>query len=549
MTGRTAEAATRTAGQPAQRAADLAAAHTLLSCYLREIAAPAGEATTCGDVVRIRLRHLGLTLTCRLTRVSPILAHRYDGPIRCRPTADTAPRGSAAGPATAPADTPVDSARLARLLAAELTGRTDRANDEFVEQVLGSRDALAMLLRRRPSKDPAPTGDPTVDSYVDSEQSLVYGHPHHPSPKWRSGDPASWRRYAPELRSTFRLSWLAVPADLVAGDGPFDELIAPLDPPAAPAGHRPLPVHPWQLSLVPPNDSRLRQLGTAGVPVRPTASVRTLYAPAADLFLKTSLHVRITNCLRKNARYELTGAVALTRFLATVPLPAGIGLLAEPGYRSVDLPGPDEAYGTILRTGVREHLRPGETVVLAAALAATPLTVPDPFDWWRTYVDLLVPTVLRLWLRHGVVHEAHLQNVLVVLDPGGRPVRLLLRDLEGLKLDTDRLSVWPDRVPRQVAYTTAQAARRVTYCLFVNNLAGLAGALADGNPGTEARLWIDVRRAVEATYAHLGEPAELAPLLDGTPLAAKANLLVRWHRAADQQAPYVAVPNPMGGAR
>nr|WP_230416543.1 IucA/IucC family protein [Micromonospora tarapacensis] len=376
---------------------------------------------------------------------------------------------------------------------------------------------------------------------------MVHGHPHHPSPKWRSGDPASWRRYAPELRSTFQLSWLAIPSELLAGDGPFDELIAPLEPPTAPPGHHPLPVHPWQLSLVPPTDDRLRRLGPAGVPVRPTASVRTLYAPTADLFLKTSLHVRITNCLRKNARYELTGAVALTRFLATVPLPAHIGLLAEPGYRTVDLSGPDEAYGTILRTGVREHLRPGETVVLAAALAAAPLAVPDPFDWWRAYVDLLVPTVLRLWLLHGVVHEAHLQNVLVVLDPDGRPVRLLLRDLEGLKLDTGRLSGWPDRVPRQVAYTSAQAARRVTYCLFVNHLAGLAGALADAHPGSEARLWRRVRRAVEATYAQLGEPAELAPLLDGAPLAAKANLLVRWRRAPDQQAPYVAVPNPLGG--
>ncbi|MEV2237154.1 IucA/IucC family protein [Micromonospora sp. NPDC049891] len=544
MTPRTAETTT----SPAEHAADLAAAHTLLSCYLREVAAPDGAAETLGEILRIRLPHLGLTLTCRLARLSPVLAHRYVGPVRCRQTAGTTIRRHPALPEPPTTDTPVDGGQLARLLAAELTARTGLANDEFVEQVLGSRDALATLLRLRPSSDPTPTGDPVVDSYVDSEQSLVHGHPHHPSPKWRSGDPASWRRYAPELRSTFRLSWLAVPAELVAGDGPVDELIAPLDPPAAPPGHHLLPVHPWQLSLMPPTEPRLRQLGPAGVPIRPTASVRTLYAPSADLFLKTSLHVRITNCLRKNARYELAGAVALTRFLSTVPLPTRIGLLREPGYRTVDLPGPDEAYGTILRTGVREHLRPGERVVLAAALATAPLTVPDPFDWWRAYVELLVPTVLRLWLGHGVIHEAHLQNVLVVLDVDGRPVRLILRDLEGLKLDLGRLAAWPDRIPRQAAYTPAQAARRVVYCLFVNHLAGLAGALADGHPGTEPRLWQTVRRVVEATYADLGEPTEVTALLDGAPLAAKANLLVRWHRAADQQAPYVAVPNPLGGA-
>ncbi|GIJ10946.1 IucA/IucC family protein [Micromonospora andamanensis] len=544
MTPRTAE----TTAHPAERAADRAAAHTLLSCYLREVAAPDGAADTLGGRLRIRLPHLGLTLSCRLARVSPVLAHRYVGPVHCRQTAGSTPRRHPALPEPPATDTPVDGGQLARLLAAELAARTGLANDEFVEQVLGSRDALAALLRRRPPSDPTPTGDPVVDSYVDSEQSLVHGHPHHPSPKWRSGDPASWGRYAPELRSTFRLSWLAVPAELVAGDGPVDELIAPLDPPAAPPGHHLLPVHPWQLTLMPPADPRLRQLGAGGVPIRPTASVRTLYAPSVDLFLKTSLHVRITNCLRKNARYELAGAVALTRFLATVPLPGRVGLLREPGYRTVDLPGADEAYGTILRTGVCEHLRPGERVVLAAALAAAPLTVPDPFDWWRDYVELLVPTVLRLWLDHGVIHEAHLQNVLVVLDPDGRPVRLILRDLEGLKLDLGRLAAWPERVPRQAAYTPAQAARRVIYCLFVNHLAGLAGALADGHPGAEPRLWQTVRRAVETAYTQLDEPAELTPLLDGTPLAAKANLLVRWHRAADQQAPYVAVPNPLGGA-
>ncbi|WBB90272.1 IucA/IucC family protein [Verrucosispora sp. WMMC514] len=564
MTPQTAEAAAR----PAERAADLAAAHTLLACYLREVAAPDGTAETVDGLLRIRLPHLGLLLSCRLARVSPVLAHRYVGPVRCRPVAaTTASRHPAVpepptagtpvgGGPTAGAlvddvpavDAPVDVGRLARLLAAELAARTGLANDEFVEQVLGSRDALATLLRDRPPHDPTPTGDPVVDGYVDSEHSLVHGHPHHPSPKWRSGDPAGWRRHAPELRSTFRLSWLAVPADLVAGDGPVDELIAPLDPPDAPPGHHLLPVHPWQLDLMPPTDPRVRGLGPAGVPVRPTASVRTLYAPSVDLFLKTSLHVRITNCLRKNARYELTGAVALTRFLDRVPLPARVGLLREPGYRTVDLPGADEAYGTILRTGLREHLRADERVVLAAALAATPLAVPDPFDWWRAYVDLLVPGVLRLWLRHGVVHEAHLQNVLVVLDRDGRPVRLILRDLEGTKLDLGRLPAWPDEVPRQSAYTPAQAVQRVVYCLFVNHLAGLAGALADGHPGIEPRLWRTVRETVEATYAQLGEPAELLALLDGAPLAAKANLLVRWHRAADQQAPYVAVPNPLGDA-
>ncbi|MFI7220232.1 IucA/IucC family protein [Micromonospora maritima] len=515
--------------------ADLAAAHAVFGCLVREVASPAGEVAVTGDEVRVRLSATGVALRCAATRLSPVGAHRYHGPVRRRLDGGRWAR--------------VDAERLAALVAAELAARTGRDNPEFVGQVRASREVTAHLLAGRPAVDPTPTGDPAIDAYIASEQSLVHGHPHHPTPKWRSGDPDSWRAYAPELRTAFRLHWLAVPDALVAEAGPVEELLAALDPPRPPAGHRVLPVHPWQLALTPPADPRLRRLGPAGTPVRPTASVRTLYSPEADLFVKTSLHVRITNCLRKNARYELTGAVALTGLLARVPLPRGVALLAEPAYRTVDVPGADEAYGTILRTGVRAHLRPGQTPALAAALAAAPLPVPDPVGWWRRYVGLLVPAVLRAWLRHGVVHEPHLQNVVVIQDPDGYPAGMLLRDLEGVKLDTSRWAGWPPGLPRQVGYGPEEARRRVVYCLFVNHLAGICGALADARPGIEPALWREAREAVAEVAAELDNPPELRALLAGEPLLAKANLLVRWRRDADRAAPFVPVPNPFGGRR
>ncbi|MEU6075712.1 IucA/IucC family protein [Micromonospora sp. NPDC047074] len=522
-------------GLHTDRLADLAAAHAVFGCLLREVALPEGNASVADGAARLRLPHLGTTLRCAVTRLSPVGAHRYEGPVQ---------RAAGGGHWE-----DLDAARLAGMVAAELTALTGLANDEFVGQVRASRDAVARLLTDRPAHDPAPTGEAAIDAYLESEQSLVFGHPHHPAPKWHGGDPDRWRTYAPELRPAFRLHWLAVPDDLVADAGPFDPLADALDPPRPPAGHRVLPVHPWQLSLTPPADPRLRPLGAAGVPVRPTASVRTLYAPEADLFVKTSLHLRITNCLRKNARYELTGAVALTRLLSTVPLPPGVELLAEPAYRTVDAPGADEAYGTILRTGLRPHLRPGETPLLAAALAATPLAVADPLGWWRAYVGLLVPAVLRSWLSHGVVHEAHLQNVVVVLDRQGSPVRMLLRDLEGLKLDTARWRTWPEGVPPQARYGPRDAARRIVYCLFVNHLAGVSGALADARPAIEPHLWQELRAVVAALAAELGDPPELRALLRGDPLVAKANLLVRWRRDADRAAQFVPVPNPFGSPR
>lgn len=118
-----------------------------------------------------------------------------------------------------------------------------------------------------------------------------------------------------------------------------------------------------------------------------------------------------------------------------------------------------------------------------------------------------------------------------------------------MKLDADRWSTWPDGVPAQVRYGPRAAHRRIVYCLFVNHLGGISGALADARPGIERRLWQELRGVVEAVAADLGEPAELRALLTGEPLLAKANLLVRWRRDADRAAPFVPVPNPMGGPR
>ncbi|MEW5535815.1 IucA/IucC family protein, partial [Streptomyces virginiae] len=85
--------------------------------------------------------------------------------------------------------------------------------------------------------------------------------------------------------------------------------------PAAPAGYRLLPAHPWQLDLVEDRpavreafaDGRLLRLGESRRPAWPTASIRTLHVPdpAADLFVKFSLDVRITNDVRRLWRHDL----------------------------------------------------------------------------------------------------------------------------------------------------------------------------------------------------------------------------------------------------
>lgn len=144
----------------------------------------------------------------------------------------------------------------------------------------------------------------------------------------------------------------------------------------APAGYRLLPAHPWQLTLTGTGrairdafaDGRLLRLGPTARPFRPTAAVRTLYAPEDDLFVKFSLDVRITNDIRRLWRHDLlkvraTDAATAAAFAAQ-DRPAA--WLSDRGYRTADFAF--EELAVLVRDGLRDHLVPGATPLLAAAL-------------------------------------------------------------------------------------------------------------------------------------------------------------------------------------
>ncbi|WP_205315310.1 IucA/IucC family protein, partial [Nonomuraea lactucae] len=257
---------------------------------------------------------------------------------------------------------PLTSEELVRLAERELSAAG--GNEEFAGQVAASREAVAAILRARAG------AEPPVDPWLASEQALVFGHPFHPSPKARGG--ARWLRYAPEAHAEFPVRLLGVREDVLAeeGDASVLDLLG-----EAPPGYRLLPAHPWQLDLLRPAlGEELLDLGPGPVVV-PTSSVRTVYAADAGACLKFSLDVRITNCVRKNAWYELAGAVELTSRLAPVFEEVASGFpgtrwLPEPGYRSAAL-GTRllEGLGVIVRTSPWTVCSPGVVPVLAGALA------------------------------------------------------------------------------------------------------------------------------------------------------------------------------------
>ncbi|MFG2881773.1 IucA/IucC family protein [Streptomyces sp. NPDC048297] len=537
------------------RTADAVTAYTLLNCLIREVSAPEHQVTVDDDHLLLRLPRRGLLLRCRLRRVSLIGAHRFQGPVQ-RFDGSTWVN--------------VGWQELAGFIQGELELRTGVANEEFLAQVTDSRETIRTTLEQRTDSVPHP------DPYVASEQSLVFGHRFHPNPKARTGEPVDWLAYGPETGARFPLRYLAVRRHLVRQEGELYELDALC--PAAEPGFAILPVHPWQYRLL-QNHERLRAAVAAGDIVEtavsgpelvPTASVRTLYDPATDTFLKFSLNVRLTNCVRKHASYELTGAVALDRLLQ--PLFAGLAgrfpgctLLAEPGYRTLDTEGDTallEGLGVIVRSGLRHHLRPGVTPLLAAAVAdeyptsaahvshLLALGDGDVLAWWDAYLGLLLPPVLAAYFEHGVVLEPHLQNVVVGAHADGTPAQMFFRDLEGTKLLPAHHRRFLDGLPEDVrvalTYDAERGWNRVAYCLLVNHCAEMLGALADLAPTLEPALWGLVRDHLGACARAAGDPPQLRALLSGVPLPAKANLLLRWARKADRHATYVPLPSPLG---
>lgn len=492
--------------------ADALAAAPLLNCLLREVAErdPAqAEREVAGPRARRDARHTHRLPSGRLLRVRGT-----------RRPAEPEVRVNGVWQR-------LDHRGLVGLVTTELRHHTGLTNSGLPAEMLDSRDAVAALLAARARA--APPEDP----YLRSEQSLLTGHPHHPSPKTRGGGPpGAWLPYAPEAYARFPLVLLGLREDTVVEDGDTAALDALGE---APPGYRLLPAHPWQLDLARTAlapafaDGRLIPLGTTPFDTWPTAAVRTLYAPERDLFLKFSLDVRITNDIRRLWRHDLLKLrrtdEAAAHALAAYDGPAA--WLSDRGYRTARFAF--EELAVMVRDGLHAHVTPGTTPLLAAGLVegfeGSPLAgTADPASWWEAYLAAVVPPALAAFADHGVVLEAHLQNTLVAVDRAGLPVQALFRDAEGVKLlpGTERAAGW----------------ERLVYCLVVNHLTEVAAALAEHHPGLDP--WPAARRELARR-----DLPEVRALLAAPTLPGKTNLLLRWTGADGADARYLPLPNPL----
>jgi siderophore synthetase component len=439
------------------------------------------------------------------------------------------------------------------LIAMRLPGATDRLARELVNSVVNL--ALARAAQ------PAPTGGPpALDTWrLDSrgthpdpagaEQAVVDGHPLHPGCRTRLGmSVAEVLAYAPEHRQIVDLEEVAVPEHRWLSTG---------------AGLPPrLPVHPWQRDHVLTAYPWLRPTGRR-IAARPLMSLRTL-APVSspDTHLKTAVDVQMTSAVRTVSPAAVHNGPTVTALLDRLGTP-GLEVLAEPAAGAVLVDGaPCRSLAAVVRRAPRA--RAGEVVLPLAALAAPspadgrPLAVEalkqgyagSPVPFLADLAAVLLRPTLAL-LHAGVALEAHGQNTLVALR-GGRPVRLLYRDVGAVRVSPARLRAAGLEPPPlhgdlptddpDALRTKVSAAAGVVIAEQVHVLSAHAGA-------DPARLWAAVGDAVRDAYADLPAAArgDRAALLD-RPLPVKATTAMRL--AADPLADqWAALPHPIGGPR
>ena len=388
----------------------------------------------------------------------------------------------------------------------------------------------------------------------DTADGKLTGHPRLVLNKGRVGFSGGDRaRYAPEAGTTFALPWVAVRREHAAfrctDDLTEESLLAEelgerlgefrsrLDDPG---DFTLVPVHPWQLDeilgtlyaaelatgvVIPVGESRdhyrphqtIRTLANASHPTRRDvktavsvrntlvyrglASAATLAAPQVTTWLR-AVHAG-DELLRERYRFDLLGEVASVS--VRHPL---FGAIEELPYRF------HETLGALWRDPIRAQLGPGERAISFAALPyrgedgsvlahLVRTSGMDPGAWLGRVLDLLLTPLLHWLLEHGVGFCPHGQNLILVTDADGVPLRVAIKDFaQGVDLLDEELPAYallgPDASADMLRWPAHLLAQSLFSSVFAGQLRFIA-EIADAELDyARPRLWARVREIVGA---------------------------------------------------
>lgn len=395
----------------------------------------------------------------------------------------------------------------------------------------------------------APTSAELITMDYDHADGHLTGHPRLVLNKGRVGFSASDReKYAPEAGESFPLRWYAVHRSIASfrcvaelseeqllTEELGDQYTAFLEP----EDYVLVPVHPWQsdeiigtLYAAELSNGMMFLKGESEDHYLPHQTVRTLantsHPTRRDV--KTAVSVRNTLVYRGLAQAATLAAPAVTTWLRSV---SAADPLLDKEYRfellgevaSVSVKHPlfghldelpyrfHETLGALWREPVRTRIGPGER---ALSFAALPYRGPnldavithlirdsgmDTAEWLATWLDLFLTPLLHWLLRYGVGFCPHGQNLILITDDSGVPLRVAIKDFaQGVDLMDEDFPEYATLAPEANADMLRWAPHLLAQSLFSSVFAGqlrfLAEVLLDDLDYPRAALWEQVRTIV-----------------------------------------------------
>lgn len=430
-------------------------------------------------------------------------------------------------------------------------------------------------------------------TFIDSEQSLVFGHWMHPTPKSRYGM-AHWQHdlFAPELKGRFQLhlfyanpSWVrSNAAERLSAEGMVNDLFPERN------GYCTVPMHPlqakwllqqpWVAKAIQNGD--LLYEGALGPLFTATSSVRTVYSEDCRWMFKFSLPVHITNSLRVNKRHELECGIVMGSLMGNLAVAEqypSFRLIEDPAYVTVDPPGlgqKESGFEVIIRENpfmrsradnlfsvaalVQEHPA-GKDAVLTAEVKRlaeeSGLDVEEAaLRWFRRYWETAINPLLTIYDRYGIALEAHQQNSVLQLE-NGWPSQYYYRDNQGFYLCESYRVQLQEAEPAlcehdALFYKEPLIRDRFFYYVFFNQLFSITHRMgADGLIEEKQLLrWMVLQLSdMEKSMTGAGRTF-IRQILTQKTIACKANLMTRFQDVDEleenlEQAVYTDVPNPL----
>ncbi|WP_158737379.1 IucA/IucC family siderophore biosynthesis protein [Alteribacillus sp. YIM 98480] len=564
------------------KAAEQKSIECFLNCYVRET----GEGKMEDGILHLPLKKQGAEIKAKLHYTSLTGRHLYSFPLFYRMK-------------NQPDWIEADLVTLVSLLSKELSLTFEGQSihmQEIMKRVLLSTENIRLFLEKRKTES-SQLYDP-VRSFLDSEQSLLFGHLLHPTPKSRQGmNEKETNQCSPETRGQFQLRYFLIHESIAEREGEEAEqavLSLLTEEEKKASGGKPgfqlFPVHPLQAEklLQTPAIQELMQeellfdLGLMGRKVSATSSIRTVYNENLDYMFKFSIPVKVTNSLRVNKKIELERGLTVNKILDSEigkqlsEFFPGFYVTRDPAYLAfkgekesglevVIRENPfkkEKAAETTLIAGLCQDALPGEKPHIQRIMEdLAELEIRNveevSIDWFKKYLNISLQPLLWLYFTHGIALEAHQQNSVLKMDKG-YPEAFYYRDNQGYYFASSKQDYLQQFVPnlKEKSDTVCEDSlvdERLRYYFFFNHIFGLINAFGCSGLVQEEKLLQMVREELENFIPVVSHSKSniLNTLLQQEALPCKANLLTRFHDmdelvgTLETQSVYTEVKNPL----